>query len=76
MLLHFGAVDWQTVVYVNTKHVGTHQGGYDKFSFDITDALYRHAHKSGAAAYCLVMTSLGAVSVCSAESCGLLRRVP
>ena len=39
VLLHFGAVDWLCDVYVNGKKVGTHQGGYDPFSFDITDAL-------------------------------------
>jgi hypothetical protein len=39
VLLHFGAVDWESTVLVNGKCVGTHQGGYDGFSFDITDAL-------------------------------------
>lgn len=39
VLLHFGAVDWKTNVWVNGKKVGTHQGGYDPFTFDITDAL-------------------------------------
>jgi beta-galactosidase/beta-glucuronidase len=39
VLLHFGAVDWQCDVYVNGKKVGTHQGGYDPFSFDISSAL-------------------------------------
>lgn len=39
VLLHFGAVDWETNVWVNGKHVGSHRGGYDQFSFDITDAL-------------------------------------
>src|SRR5438132_1562173 len=39
LLLHFGAVDWQTTVWVNGKEVGTHRGGYDPFTFDITDAL-------------------------------------
>ncbi|MBN2375438.1 MAG: cellulase family glycosylhydrolase [Sedimentisphaerales bacterium] len=39
ILLHFGAVDWETVVWVNGKRVGYHQGGYDAFTFDITEAL-------------------------------------
>ncbi len=39
VLLHFQAVDWETTVYVNGKELGTHRGGYDAFSFDITDAL-------------------------------------
>lgn len=29
LLLHFGAVDWKTSVYVNGQRVGTHKGGYD-----------------------------------------------
>jgi beta-galactosidase/beta-glucuronidase len=37
--LNFGAVDWQATVYVNGVKVGMHQGGYDPFSFDITNAL-------------------------------------
>lgn len=39
VLLHFGAVDWKTEVWVNGKSVGTHRGGYDPFTFDITEAL-------------------------------------
>jgi hypothetical protein len=39
VLLHFGAVDWEATVHVNGKKLGTHRGGYDPFSFDITDAL-------------------------------------
>jgi len=39
ILLQFGAVDWLCDVYVNGKPVGTHEGGYDPFSFDITAAL-------------------------------------
>ncbi len=39
VLLHFGAVDWRCAVTVNGKKVGEHTGGYDPFTFDITDAL-------------------------------------
>jgi len=39
VLLHFGAVDWQATVWVNGTQVGMHEGGFDPFSFDITDAL-------------------------------------
>jgi beta-galactosidase/beta-glucuronidase len=39
VLLHFGAVDWEATVWVNGKKLGSHRGGYDDFSFDITDAL-------------------------------------
>ncbi len=39
LLLHFGAVDWEAEVFVNGQSVGTHQGGYDPFYFDISEAL-------------------------------------
>ena len=39
VLLHFGAVDWESQVWVNGKDLGTHKGGYDAFSYDLTDAL-------------------------------------
>lgn len=39
VLLNFGAVDWDSTVWVNGKEIGKHQGGYDAFTFDITDAL-------------------------------------
>ena len=37
--LHFGAVDWQARVFINGREIGQHRGGYDGFSFDITDHL-------------------------------------
>ena len=39
VLLHFGAVDWEAKVSLNGKELGVHRGGYDAFTFDITDAL-------------------------------------
>ena len=39
LLLHFGAVDWQCTVWVNGSKVGEHVGGYDPFTFDITEQL-------------------------------------
>ncbi len=39
LLLHFGAVDWEAVVWVNGVRVGAHRGGYTGFSFDITEHL-------------------------------------
>ncbi len=37
--LNFDAVDWYCRVYINKKLIGEHTGGYDPFSFDITDYL-------------------------------------
>jgi hypothetical protein len=38
-LIHFGAVDWDATVTLNGKKLGEHKGGYDSFTFDLTDAL-------------------------------------
>jgi hypothetical protein len=37
--LTIGASDWHTTVWLNGKLLGTHQGGYTPFSFELTDAL-------------------------------------
>ncbi|MCJ7468047.1 MAG: beta-galactosidase, partial [Maribacter sp.] len=39
VLLHFGAVDWKTDIWVNDIKIGSHTGGYTPFSFDITPFL-------------------------------------
>lgn len=39
ILLHFGAVDWRSEIFVNGQKVGMHEGGYDSFSFNITPYL-------------------------------------
>ncbi|MCR5150197.1 MAG: glycoside hydrolase family 2 [Clostridiales bacterium] len=39
VILHFCAVDWQCSVYIDGVKIGEHTGGYNPFSFDITDYL-------------------------------------
>jgi hypothetical protein len=39
VILHFGAVDFESEVFVNGTSVGVHRGGYDPFSYDITPFL-------------------------------------
>lgn len=51
LLLNFGAVDYECVLWVNGGLVGAHKGGFDSFSFDITAYL-----KDGANELLLTMT--------------------
>ncbi len=44
VLLHFGAVDWEARVWLNGRELGVHRGGYDAFTFDISE----HLRPSGA----------------------------
>ncbi|HST53753.1 MAG TPA: glycoside hydrolase family 2 TIM barrel-domain containing protein [Pyrinomonadaceae bacterium] len=44
-LLRFGACDYFAEVFVNGKSVGTHEGGYTPFTFDVTDALRAGANE-------------------------------
>ena len=39
VMLHFGAVDWEAEVWVNGEKAGKHRGGYDPFSFDVTESV-------------------------------------
>ncbi len=40
VILHFGAVDWESEVFINGVPAGTHRGGYDGFEYDITTYLH------------------------------------
>ena len=40
IILHFGAVDYKSIVYVNSTEVLRHSGGYTPFEADITEALH------------------------------------
>lgn len=39
IILNFGAVDWESEIYINGKSVGIHKGGYDAFAYDVTSFL-------------------------------------
>ena len=39
LLLHFGAVDYEATVWLNGARLGSHEGGYLPFTFDVTEAL-------------------------------------
>ncbi|MEI8110437.1 MAG: sugar-binding domain-containing protein [Chitinophagia bacterium] len=41
ILLHFGAVDWKTEVWVNEIKIGTHEGGFTPFNWDISPFLHK-----------------------------------
>jgi len=45
VLLNFGAVDWRADVFVNDIFIGSHQGGYTPFTFNITPFLTTGAQK-------------------------------
>ena len=42
ILLHFGAVDQVATVYLNGQKLGSHEGGYLPFSFDISKVVKRN----------------------------------
>jgi beta-galactosidase/beta-glucuronidase len=42
ILLNFEASDWETTVWVDGEEAGTHKGGYDPFTFDISTLLNKN----------------------------------
>lgn len=51
IMLNFGAVDRVATIFVNGKKAGSHTGGYDAFSLDITDYLKRGDNELVVGAY-------------------------
>lgn len=39
IILNFGAIDWESTIFINGQYAGSHKGGYDPFSFDISQYL-------------------------------------
>ena len=39
VILYFGAVNYEAIVYINGKLVGKHIGGFTPFNFDVTDKI-------------------------------------
>ena len=39
-ILHFGTVDYHSVLWINGNKVGEHVGGYSSFEYDVTDCLH------------------------------------
>ena len=40
VILHFGAADYETIVWINGAEVGRHIGGYTSFEFDISSYVH------------------------------------
>ena len=40
LILHFEAVDYRTWVWLNGQYLGGHTGGYESFSFEVTDKVH------------------------------------
>jgi len=69
LLLHFGAVDWEATAYVNGKEAGTHRGGYDAFTFDITEALQPDGPQELVVA---ILDATGGIQPKGKQTCGSL----
>jgi beta-galactosidase/beta-glucuronidase len=45
ILLHFGAVDWHSELWINDIKIGSNTGGYTPFYFNITPYLFRSGNQ-------------------------------
>lgn len=39
IIMHFGAIDYESEIFINGRSLGIHQGGYDEISLDVTPYL-------------------------------------
>jgi len=46
ILLNFGAIDWKCDIWINSIRIGSHQGGYIPFTFDITAYLSKETQQT------------------------------
>ena len=44
VMLNFGAVDYEAIVWVNGERIGEHRGGNTPFAFDVTDYLQANSN--------------------------------
>lgn len=51
VLLHIGACDYHTKVWINSRFAGEHKGGYTPFSFDITDLIKKGENRINVSAF-------------------------
>jgi hypothetical protein len=70
-LLHFGAANWDSTVYLNGQSLAEHKGGYDRFDLDITAAL-----KPGENELVVSVLNPLKVDVADAQVVGKQRRKP
>ncbi|MCK7482456.1 MAG: hypothetical protein M0C28_39050 [Candidatus Moduliflexus flocculans] len=47
VLLHFGAVDWESTVWVNGSEAGTHRGGYRPVHATTSPTLLKRRREAG-----------------------------
>ncbi len=45
IVLHIGASDWETTIFINGKEAAKHRGGYDPIQLDITPLLREKGHQ-------------------------------
>lgn len=39
LFIYFGAINYQSIIYINGKRIGEHEGGFTPFNFEITDEI-------------------------------------